>query len=724
MRGCFLKQRNIFTALFAAAAILPAAGSAADPTPMAAPPLTGVGAQIETFGPCEVDVFQPGVKLYTDRAFTLKDGPAYLRGKPLLRGSISRSDLRCSAPGLLTLITPAPEHPRACSLGKQLEERGFLRVEPNEAFQLFGNQPFDRVYVYQKQLKQGERLRLGKWAVAVGFGKATPRGDVKTAWSENRGELLYNGIRLPEEWPPQDIDPHSTEPMRVPYLEAPPQVIPIDVGRQLLVDDFLIEKTDLARRCHHPVKYEGNPILKPETPLELHADGNPIACPKSGGLWWDADEKCFKLWYEAGWLNTICYATSRDGLDWRRPALDIEPGTNRVLPVDMKCDSWTVVRDYWTADPQQKYKMFVRAPGRQGPGVSMVSPDGVHWSNRVESGPTGDRSTMFYNPFRKKWVYSLRSSFRGRSRHYWECDDFLAGARWKTHEPVIWAAVDRLDPPDPNIGDTPTLYNLDAVAYESIMLGFFEIHLGPPNTDCKKVGLPKITELQFAYSRDGFHWHRPDRTPAIRAERRDVWDRGYVQSLGNLGCVRGDRLWFYYIGFQGNAQTAGNGPHNGMYARGSTGVAFLRRDGFASLEAAEKPGALTTRLIRFSGSRLFVNANAKQGALRAEILDAEGRAIAPFTLANCQAVQSDGTLEPLRWNGADDLSSLRDRPVRIRFALERGAALYSFWVSRDASGRSDGYVAGGGPGFTGPTDTVGRAALDAERKLTLPAAAR
>jgi hypothetical protein len=33
--------------------------------------------------------------------------------------------------------------------------------------------------------------------------------------------------------------------------------------------------------------------------------------------------------------------------------------------------------------------------------------------------------------------------------------------------------------------------------------------------------------------------------------------------------------------------------------------------------------------------------------------------------------------------------------------------LYSFWVSPDASGASYGYVAAGGPGFTGPTDTVG-----------------
>lgn len=681
-------------------------------------PLEGTGAELETFGPCEVDTFRPGALLYTDRPYTIRECPDHLQGKLFLRGSIDWSDFRCKAAGVLTLLTPEPGHPRACSLHKQLEERGFIRIAQPERFQLFGAQPFDLVRIYQKHVKPGERFRLGKWAVAVGFAKAAPTTERQKSWSENDGELLYNGIRLPREWPPQNVSPRDTEPMAVPYLQSPPAVISIDIGRQLFVDDFLVETTDLERRFHKPTKYEGNPILKPETELERNPKGNAIACPKSGGVWWDPAEQQFKMWYEAGWINTICYATSRDGLHWNRPELDIQPGTNRVLPPDMKCDSWTVVLDYWTTNPEQKYKMYVRGPGGQQPGTSLVSADGIHWMNRVESGPTGDRSTMFYNPFRKKWVYSLRSGFRGRSRHYWECDDFLAGAQWKAHEPVPWAAADRLDPPDPDIGETAQLYNLDAVAYESLLLGFFEIHLGPPNEKCEKMGLPKITELQLAYSRDGFHWHRPDRTPAIRAERRDVWDRGYVQSLGNLCCVRGDRLWFYYTGFQGDATKTGTSwLRNGMYDRGATGLAFLRRDGFASMDAGPNPGTLTTRPIRFTGSQLFVNVDTRQGELGVEILDEAGKPIEPFTLAHCQRVQTDSTLAPVTWTGGD-LSVLKDRPVRLRFTLRNGS-LYSFWVSRDPTGRSDGYVAGGGPGFTGPTDTVGRVALEAEQKLGL-----
>src|SRR5436309_850568 len=63
------------------------------------------------------------------------------------------------------------------------------------------------------------------------------------------GERLYNGIQLPAAWPPRYSAPLNTEP---PYLATPPSVIPIDVGRQLFVDDFLIDKCSLHRSHHAP----------------------------------------------------------------------------------------------------------------------------------------------------------------------------------------------------------------------------------------------------------------------------------------------------------------------------------------------------------------------------------------------------------------------------------------------------------------------------------------
>ena len=168
--------------------------------------------------------------------------------------------------------------------------------------------------------------------------------------------------------------------------------------------------------------------------------------------------------------------------DWVRPELDVVEGTNQVLPTDLTPDSWTVVPDWETGAPLQRYKMYMHPPGAGG-AVCMTSADGIHWINRVIATPSGDRSTMFYNPFRKKWIYSLRASWRGRSRDYCEADNFLGGTDWTSEEVVRWLAVDEDDPIDPIIQRTPQLYNFDAVPYESIMLGAFEIHHGPENPD-------------------------------------------------------------------------------------------------------------------------------------------------------------------------------------------------------------------------------------------------
>ena len=110
--------------------------------------------------------------------------------------------------------------------------------------------------------------------------------------------------------------------------------------------------------------------------------------------------------------------------------------------------------------------------------------------------------------------------------------------------------------------------------------------------------------------------------------------------------------------------------------------------------------------MRFSGRRLFVNADAGSGDLRVEVLDESSQVIAPFSRDNCAPIRVDKTLQPVTWKGAADLSALAGRNVRFRFHLTN-ARIYAFWVSPDRTGASHGYVAAGGPGFTGATDTVG-----------------
>jgi hypothetical protein len=126
------------------------------------------------------------------------------------------------------------------------------------------------------------------------------------------------------------------------------------------------------------------------------------------------------------------------------------------------------------------------------------------------------------------------------------------------------------------------------------------------------------------------------------------------------------------------------------------------------MDAGEEEGFLTTRPLRLSNNYLFVNAEADQGELRVEIVDADGNPIPSFQREQCQTIIGDSTLQMVTWQSVTDLSSISGQVVQIRFYLKNGR-LYSFWISPDASGASHGYVAAGGPGFTGPTDTVGSA---------------
>ena len=530
----------------------------------------------------------------------------------------------------------------------------------------------------------------------------------------NNGQRLYNGIVLPQEWPPRTQDPESREPMAVPYLSSPPAFIPIDVGRQLLIDDFLIEETTLERSFHLPQKYVNNPVFEPETELELNGGICPVACPFSDGVFYDPKDQLFKMWYHAGWFDGTACATSEDGIHWDRPKLDVDPGTNRVIPYreDFHRDGVSVWLDQETDNPDERYKMLLYARSEKyGTGTRLLtSPDGIHWNWRGEIPPVGDNTTFFYNPFRKKWVISIRTGRRGRTRDYREHSDFLAATNgWGQDKPVFWIGADKLDLPDPKIKRTTQLYKVDAVGYESIMLGLLQIHYGPPNEVCAKGKFPKLTELMLGFSRDGFHWHRPSRQTFVGASRREGdWERGYIHSVGGCCLIVGDKLHFYYGAWSGESPERGTD----MYAGASTGVAFLRRDGFASMDADQAGGTLTTKSLTFKGKHLFVNVDCPHGELRAEVLNEKGETIEPFSLPNCHPVSADATLQKITWNEAEHLPNLSGQPVRIRFQLTNGK-LYSFWVTPDPDGASYGYVAAGGPGFTGPVDDQG---VDAYKK--------
>ena len=502
------------------------------------------------------------------------------------------------------------------------------------------------------------------------------------------GETLYNGIVLPDSWPPEtkweDVLAGKV-PEEPPYLTEPPAVIPIDVGRQLFVDDFLVQSTTLERRHHRLEYYAGNPLLR----------------GMAGCLWYLPDDKAFKVMIKIPYRSGIKWLYSKDGIHFDPN----NPQTVRevVLPADPKDpggDSMATncLVDLQDPNPQHRYKLaypfLYRPPGRCQYWFRF-SPDGIHWSDAIDSNAdTGDASLSYLNPFRKTVVLSQRHGWgKPRARRYWEGRELGQDPLW--HKPdkpsPYWLYADKLDEPRADYRLPCQLYDFEAIGYESLMVGWLAIWRGEPGWRNKP------NEICIGYSRDGWHFTRPDRKPfAPVVEQVGKWNYMNVRSIAGSTVIVGDKLYIYVTG-------------RGILANSGLGV--LRRDGFVSMASGVPGGELVTRPVKFAGSRLFVNLAAPEGELRVEVQDEAGKPLAGYTRDDCLPVRGDKTLLPVRWRQHEDLSALAGKPVRFKFELANGQ-LYAFWVSADKSGRSDGYVAAGGPGFTGPTDTVGMAAYD------------
>lgn len=515
--------------------------------------------------------------------------------------------------------------------------------------------------------------------------------------------LLYNGIRLPEQWPPVRSASSDLEKGMSPfYLSAKPSVINISVGRQLFVDNFLIESTGLTRTYYYPEYYSGNPILTPDKDWEkTGTQGAAFAAPFSDGVWYDESEQKFKMWYMAGGgsyatsgAGVTCYAESTDGIVWTKPILSVVSGTN-IVDSKSERDASVVWLDKQETNASKRYKMFLvaREAGKWRYHYK-TSTDGKVWRSATKSEPIADRSTVYKNPFRNVWVYSMRHNVRVnasklvRARDYNENADPEAGT--KKAEALLsafwfgpWANEQRhsvysdID---------PAIYNQDATPYESIMLGFFSVWQGPENDVCASDNVIKRNQVMVGYSRDGYSWFREDMNPfhAVNADSPGAWNHGNLQSVAGAPLIVGDKLYFYLSGRR----------LNGTQEITTTGLAMLRRDGFASMKGT---GELQTPLLKFDGSHFFVNANVT-GEMKVELLDSENKVIKGFSKDDCKPFKGDIVKAKIEWTGNASLASLKDKQIKVKFYMDNGE-IFAFWISPSASGESMGYTAGGGPGL-------------------------
>lgn len=457
----------------------------------------------------------------------------------------------------------------------------------------------------------------------------------------------------------------------------PPFQVPLG-QRQLFIDDFGIAHIEsLTRTPHQPVKKGA--VVRPDQPWEYSLQ---TRCAPA----WDPAVNRFKLWIITSTtipgVGEMSYAESEDGITWSKPVLRQKAlqGSfeNNIVTLD-PAREWganaieNVVIDPDDPDPARRFKGFAHVYGRE----PIVSPDGIHWTKLdVPALPSQDESNLTYDPVARMFIATLKTTGPyGRSHAIWTSTDFehwtdtgvlfhadeedqTRGHRHMAErmaDPALLNA-EGLDPAE----CTVDVYNLGICRYEGLYLGFPAMFHQTPKTGFHLV--------QLASSRDLKTWERAgDRGTFIGPSTVDSGAYDLTQILPPTGPIlHGDELWFYYTGI------TYRDPPEGAQDLGAICRAVLRRDGFISLDAGNETGTLLTEPFAAPAGNLYVNVNAAQGELRAEVLDEDGH-----VLAESAPVTGDQMDAKVLWETEETIAFV-GKTVRLRFSL-RNMAFYSYW---------------------------------------------
>jgi hypothetical protein len=463
--------------------------------------------------------------------------------------------------------------------------------------------------------------------------------------------------------------------------------LPIDLGSrlELFVDDYLIDRMEGAQlKLHPPVRAET--VLKFDRQWEGSSSGY-FTVIEDNGL--------YRLYYRGSAPNpdnkdvhtasspmTVCYAESRDGVNWTRPNLHlVEFGgsnENNILLMGQDALSFTPFLDTNPDAPaQERYKAVTgtKVPNVKGYAlVGYTSPDGIHWTKIGNHSIIPDttvnafdsQNIVFWDDSRKKYLAFYRVMKGGvRWSKFAESADF---AHWPK-ESIQWF----------DYGDAPMeqLYTAAARPYERaphIYVGFPDRYVphrtSPEQPDKVNFG---VNDSVFMSSRDGRRWNRgflesflrPGRDPLNWTDRNNYVANGLIQTAP-------DELSLYY--------TQNFRSPSAHLRRG-----VMRLDGMVSVNAGYRGGEFVTKPFLYKGDTLVLNFETSAvGSIRLELQDARGNPIPGYELEDFPPLWGDKIDHPVVWKAnptwGTSLKKLEGIPVRLRVVL-RDADLYSMQFS-------------------------------------------
>ncbi len=442
----------------------------------------------------------------------------------------------------------------------------------------------------------------------------------------------------------------------------------------LLLDSRIIEKVENAKLTVGTVeKYKANPLFGEDKPWEKRFDN------LYGNVIYDKEERIYKCWYSPFIIDQsakgmsledrdnnayeapdnremgICYATSKDGISWKKPELGIvQYGQSKVNNIIWRGsgdrgEHWHgphgsgIFKDLHEQDPDRRYKAILK-----GEILSVAfSADGIHWDQPI-SCPAADvagdtHNNAFWAPTLGKYVGITRSwgEAKGRQVARIESEDFI---NWTKAE-VVLEGIDK----------NQQTYAMPVFYYGGVYLGLVAIH----DQDADRVW----TEL--TWSADTKVWNRVNPgTPLIPCSDSKLdYDYGCVYPCAYPIFLK-DEIRLYYGG--------SDYLHFG-WRNGSLCLATLRPDGFAGYEqeTIDNPAVITTAMVSYNGQPIRITADVQDGGfVKVNLLNKNGD-----HLATAETVSNTITDGKLMFS--EKISSDK---VQLQFELSK-AKLYSFNLS-------------------------------------------
>lgn len=460
--------------------------------------------------------------------------------------------------------------------------------------------------------------------------------------------------------------------------------------RELFMDDYRIQEMVDIQRVVNKVK-KSKVLLHPTEPWEGNSSyiyGTVLQNEPIG--------TGYRMWY-CSYLKEkyyLCYATSKDGLNWHKPKLGIFDFNGSKENNICREGGGTLVYDPLDINPARRYKLMAFDHAKEFYGYNVYfSADGLTWNHDHKKPvlPYGDVSNVAYDKEKARFIAitkqrmvlsntSVTSGKNDRAAFVSVSSDFI---NWTAPEQPnsLWALAVEGDNHDDMLvrsrgGIEANIYGMPIYPYQNLYIGFpwmFDINTYGTG-EFAVTGDGKI-QPQVAVSRDLRHWSRPVREAVIPLGKSGAWDDGTLYTSSTMQVS--DREMRVYYG-------AMNLPHGGstktqtQYAR--IAMASWRRDGIISLyNEGNDVGTITTKKLLFNGKLLKTNVKLKPGGnLKVEILDKDNQVINGYAFATAKPIKNDQYAATVKWDNGADLGKLKGKEIKLRFYLS-GGELYSYW---------------------------------------------